>query len=266
MLGSASALVALPPFAGFYSKDMIIEAARESTLPGATYAYYCVLIGAFVTSLYSFRALFLTFHTSERMDNHTRDHLKESPWVVWLPLVLLAIPSVILGFLFIEPMLFAEQTLLGKSIFVLPDHNVVGELGKHYHGPWQMILHALGHTPFWLVVAGFVIALVCYQLVPSLSESLAIRLNILHRVLLNKFGFDDINDLVFVRGTKALGQLFFGFGDRRLIDGLLVNGTGLSVRWLALKGRMLQSGYLYHYAGAMVLGLLISLSWFLLGR
>lgn len=259
------ALVALPPFAGFYSKDIIIEAAHESMLPGATYAYYCVLIGAFVTSLYSFRALFLTFHTSERMDEHTRSHLQESPWVVWLPLVLLAIPSVVLGFLFIEPMLFAQTTLLGKSTFVLPDHKVLDEIGKHYHGVVNMALSAVAHKPFWLVIAGFVTAFVSYELVPSIPEKLSRRFNVLYRILLNKFGFDDVNELVFIRGARGLGQLFFGIGDRRMIDGLLVNGTGLTVRWMSLKGRILQSGYLYHYAAAMVLGLLIFLSWLLLG-
>lgn len=259
------ALVAIPPFAGFYSKDMIIDVAHESLLPGSTYAYYCVLIGAFVTSLYSFRSLFMTFHTKERMDEHTRSHLKESPWVVWVPLVALAIPSIVLGAILIEPMLFAQKPLLGSAVFVLPQHDVVAEIGKHYHGAMGMIIDGLFSAPFWFVVAGFLVAWVCYIAVPSIPEKLSSKLNIIYRILLNKFGFDDFNELAFMRGTRALGQLFYGIGDRRLIDGLLVNGSGLTVRWMALRARVVQSGYLYHYAMAMVLGLLVFLTWLLLG-
>ena len=128
MIGSL-ALCAIPPFAGFYSKDTIIEAAQQSHLYGASYAYLCVLAGAFVTPLYTFRALFLTFHTTPRMDEHTKNHIKEASWVVWLPLVLLAVPSIVAGGILIKKMLYAHPTLLGNTIFVLPDHNVMEPFG-----------------------------------------------------------------------------------------------------------------------------------------
>lgn len=259
------ALTAVPPFAGFYSKDLIIEAAHESTLPGSTYAYYCVLIGAFITSVYSFRALFMTFHQSERMDEHTRSHLKESPAVVWVPLVLLAVPSIVLGAILITPMIYSAQPLLAGAVTVLPQHNVIAELSKHYHGPMAMILDAFFSVPFWLVVFGFIVSWVCYIAKPELPDMIAKRASITYNILMNKFGFDSFNDFFIVGGTRRLGQWLFQFGDRRVIDGAIVNGSGLSVRWLALRSRVIQSGYLYHYATAMVFGLLIFLSWLLLG-
>ena len=255
------ALCAIPPFAGFFSKDMIIDAIGKSTLPGAHYAYYCVAIGAFVTALYSFRALFMTFHTQPKMDAHTREHLHESPWVIWLPLVALAIPSVFLGALFIEPMLFATPNLLGSSITVLPQHDVLTQLAAEFHGIWAMVLHSIYTPTLWLALSGVIVAWVSYVLIPSIPEQLAKSFKWLYRILENKYGFDDFNDKVLVRGTRALGSILFGVGDRRIIDDIGVNGSGLAVRWMALRARLIQSGYLYHYATVMVLGVLIFLSW-----
>jgi len=260
----ALALCAFPPFAGFYSKDMIIDAAHLATVPGAHYAYYCVLIGAFVTALYTFRAFFMTFHGRERMDENTRAHLKESPWVVWLPLVLLAIPSVVLGFLLVGPMLFDQPTLLANSIFVLDQHNVLAEIGQHYHGSVAWIFTAFTSPVFWLVVAGFIVAWIAYIWKPGLPDRIAQRFNVIYTILMRKYGFDDFNNLVFVQGTRRLGQWLFNVGDRKTIDGMVVNGSGLVVYWLSLRARLVQTGYLYHYATAMVIGVFVFLCWLLL--
>ncbi|HHF7348374.1 TPA: NADH-quinone oxidoreductase subunit L [Legionella feeleii] len=259
------ALCAIPPFAGFYSKDTIIEAAKLSEIPGSGYAYFCVALGAMVTALYTFRALFMTFHGKSRADEHTLSHLHESPSVVWFPLVMLAIPSVIIGYILYMPMLYDTPTLLGKSLFVLPEHNVLAELAKEVSSPWQAALHSVGSLTFWLAIAGILIAWVCYIALPSIPGVLARTLAWPYRILMNKYGFDAFNDLVIVRGSKAMGQFFYQTGDQRLIDGMLVNGAGRTIRWFAQKGRAIQSGYLYHYATVMVLGLFVFLCWLLLG-
>jgi NADH-quinone oxidoreductase subunit L len=259
------ALCALPPFAGFYSKDTIIEAAKLSEIPGSSYAYFCVAIGAMVTALYTFRALFMTFHGEPRMDDHTFHHVHESPWVVWFPLIMLAIPSVVIGYIFYMPMLFNTPSLLGKSLFVLPNHNVLGEIAREVSSPWQQALHAVLSPIFWITVGGIIIAWICYIAIPSLPGVITRTLSWPYRILLNKYGFDAFNDQIIVRGSRALGRLFYYTGDQRLIDGMIVNGTGRTIRWFAQKGRTLQSGYLYHYATVMVLGLFIFLCWLLLG-
>lgn len=259
------ALCAIPPFAGFYSKDTIIEAAKLSEIPGSGYAYFCVALGAMVTALYTFRALFMTFHGKCRADEHTLAHLHESPGVVWFPLVMLAIPSVIIGYILYMPMLFDTPTLLGKSLFVLPEHNVLAELAKEVSSPWQAALRSVGSLTFWLAIAGIVIAWVCYIALPSIPGVLARTFAWPYRILMNKYGFDAFNDHVIVRGSKAMGQFFYQTGDQRLIDGMLVNGAGRTIRWFAQKGRAIQSGYLYHYATVMVLGLFVFLCWLLLG-
>jgi NADH-quinone oxidoreductase subunit L len=259
------ALCAFPPFAGFYSKDTIIEAAHLSKIPGAHYAYYCVLIGAFVTALYTFRAFFMTFHGNMRMDEHTKSHLKESPWVVWFPLVMLAIPSAILGYIMYMPMLFDSPSLLGNSVFVLPQHDVLKEIGQDVTSPFNSMVHAFTSLPFALVVLGIVITWVCYIAVPSLPGKIVKVFAWPYRILINKYGFDAFNELVIVKSIRGFGQLFYKVGDKVLIDGLIVNGTGVTVKWMARMGRHIQSGYLYHYATAMVFGLLIFLCWLLLG-
>lgn len=259
------ALCAVPPFAGFYSKDTIIDAAHLSQIPGAAYAFYCVAIGAFVTALYTFRSLFMTFHGEPRMDHHTWDHVHESPWMVWLPLVLLAIPSVIIGYILFEPMIAQRFNILSESLFMLPDHPVMAELAKEAMLPLKMALHAPLSITFWLTLSGILIAWLFYSVMPVLPTLLAHKFSWLYRLLLNKYGFDAFNQEVFVKGTKRLGNVFYSLGDRKLIDGFFVNGTGRTFKWLGQIGRGLQSGYLYHYATFMVVGLVAFLCWMLLG-
>lgn len=260
LIGSL-ALCAFPPFAGFYSKDTIIEAAQLSAIPGSSYAYYCVLIGAMVTALYTFRSLFMTFHGKPRMDEHTWSHLHESPWVVWLPLVILAIPSVILGYVLYMPMLFSKPVLLSDSLFILPQHNVLAKLAHEVVSPLNSALHSVTSLTFWLTVAGAFMAWVCYMAVPAIPVILAQRFSLIYKLMLNKYGFDCLNDLVFVKGSKLFGALFYKVGDQKLIDGLVVNGSGKLVKWFSSKGRAVQSGYLYHYVTVMVLALLGFLYW-----
>ncbi len=259
------ALCAIPPFAGFYSKDTIIEAAQLSTVPGSTYAYYCVLIGAMVTAIYSFRALFMTFHGKPRMDDKTWDHVHESPWVVWLPLVLLAIPSVIIGYILYMPILFNKPTLLGPALFVLPEHNVLIELGREVSSPFMSAIHSVYSPTLWLALSGILITWLCYMVFTGIPAMLARVFSWPYRILINKYGFDAFNNLLFVKGTKGVGQLFYKLGDQRIIDGFVVNGSGHLVKWLSGRGRLIQSGYLYHYVTVMVLGLLGFLCWLVLG-
>lgn len=264
LIGSL-ALCAVPPFAGFFSKDTIIEAAQLTNIPGGAYAYFCVTIGAFVTALYTFRAFFMTFHGKPRMDEHTWGHVHESPWVVWLPLVLLAIPSIIIGYILYMPMLFNDPTLLGNSIFVLPEHNVLKELGEEVTSPLNSISHSLGSIVLWISLGGILLAWVAYIAVPTIPAILAHRLSIIYRILRDKFGFDAFYDHVFVNGSKGLGRFFYTVGDQKLIDGLMVNGSAHTVRWFAQKGRSIQSGYLYHYITVMIFGLVAFLFWLLVG-
>ena len=253
------ALCAIPPFAGFFSKDTIITATGESHLYGATYAYYCVFAGAFVTALYTFRQIFMTFHGKERMDKHTRDHLKESPAVVWVPLVLLAIPSVILGYLLMNPILYGKPSLLANAITVLPSHNVLAEMPLDEQQPFSMMMHALGTKTFFLTLFGIFVAWLCYIAMPKLPAMIASRFSWIHRLLLNKYGFDSFNEKVLIPLTKGFGKLFYCVGDKGLIDGLIVNGSAKIVNITAKIGRLSQTGYLFHYAFAMVLGLVVFL-------
>lgn len=264
LIGSL-ALCAIPPFAGFYSKETIIEAIAHSHGWGTKYAYVCVSLGAFVTALYTFRSLLMTFHGKERMDEHTQHELKESPWTIWLPLVLLAIPSVISGFLLIEPMLYSEPTWLSRSLFIMPEHDVVKALGEHYHGAWKAIQHAWFSPVFWLTIAGIVIAWICYGLYTNLPSIIASRFSLLYNVLLQKYGFDALNDWLFVRGTKQVATVCSTVGDDLLIDKVLVDGTGVGLKETAAAARRMQTGYLNHYVGAIVIGLFGILAWILYG-
>ncbi|EKD70531.1 MAG: hypothetical protein ACD_46C00509G0002 [uncultured bacterium] len=259
------ALCAIPPFAGFYSKDIIIEAVKLSQIPGAQYAYWCVLAGAFITPLYTFRALFMTFHTKERTEPSVRNHIHESPWVVLIPLVLLAIPSMLAGQILIGPMLFNNQTILDNSIFVLPNHNVIAQLGNHYPGANWMALEAGETLTFWLAIAGIVCAWLFVAVYPQWSTYLKKRFSWVYAILLRKYGFDEFNQIVLVHGTQDLGHLCYDTSDVKLIDGVAVNGSGRFVRWFAQTARRLQTGYIYHYALAMLLGLLVFLAWYVGG-
>lgn len=263
MIGSL-ALCAIPPFAGFYSKDSIIEAVRLSTIPGARYAYYCVLAGAFVTSLYTFRALFMTFHGKERIPSGLRGRIEESPWVVLFPLIMLAIPSVVAGEMLIRPMLYAKQTILGNTIFVLPQHNVMAHLAEEFHGARIMALKA-GSTPtFWIAISGILTAWF-FTIFPQVTEMLKKRFAIIYSILVRKYGFDDFNQIVLVHGTQDLGNVFYKVSDVKMIDGIAVNGSGRFIRWIANTTRKMQTGYLYHYALAMILGIVAFLVWYMAG-
>lgn len=259
------ALCAIPPFAGFFSKDTIIEAVSISNLPASKYAYVCVLVGAMVTALYSFRALILTFHGIPRMSQEEYEHVHESPWVVWLPLVLLAIPSVFLGYIMVMPMLFDKPSLLGNAITVLPQHNVIADLAHEIHSPGSMVMHAPMALSFWFTLAGIAIAYVCYAYRPVWSERIYKRFQLFYQILINKYGFDKFNDLIFVHGSKTLGNIFYTVGDQRIIDGIAVNGSASFIDNVAKRLRVIQTGYLYHYATVMVMTLLAVLCWLILG-
>ncbi len=261
----ALALAAIPPFSGFYSKDMIIEATHLSTIPGAKYAYYCVLAGAFLTPLYIFRAFFLTFHGESRMDAEMKAHVKESPWVVLVPLIALAVPSICAGGILIGPMLFATPHLLGSSIFVLPQHNVLAELAHHYEGAGKMALCAGRSPTLWLALAGIVTAWFFNLGYPRFAEALKKRFAGVYWVITRKYGFDDFNQIVIAEGSRKLGDFFYQITDLKFIDGIFVNGSGRVIRWFARVARNVQTGYVYHYGFAMVLGLVVFLGWVLLG-
>jgi NADH-quinone oxidoreductase subunit L len=260
------ALCAVPPFAGFYSKDTIIEAAKFSFIPGSGYAYVCVALGAMVTAIYTFRALFMTFHGKPRMTEKTLSHVKESPWVVWLPLVVLAIPSVMLGYVLYEPILFAKPSLLGASLVVAPQYDVLSALAEEgITSPMAAFLHAYHSPVFWLTLSGIVFTWLAYIVWPGIPARVARGFSVIYCVLENKYGFDGFNDWFFVRGGKMLGRVFYRAGDQVLIDGALVNGTGRLVRFVARKVRVIQSGYVYHYMAIMAFGLFAFLAWLLLG-
>ncbi len=262
LIGSL-ALIGFPGFAGFFSKDGIIEAVHHSTLPGSGIAYAAVLTGVFITALYSFRMFFLVFHTEERMDEHTRSHLHETPAVVTVPLVLLAIPSVIIGALTVGPVLFGNY--FGEAIFVLPAHDVLAQVGAGYHGVFGFMLHGMMQPPFWLAMAGLATAWFVYMKRPQIAAAAAARFPRLHAALLNKYGFDDFNEAVFAGGGRGIGNRLWQSGDVGLIDGLVINGSANAIGWFAGVARLLQTGYLYTYAFAMVIGLVVLVGWFALG-
>ncbi len=281
-LGSLAA-IGTPFFSGFYSKDFIIEAAHGSQRWGATYAYWCVLIGVFVTALYSFRLIFMTFHGEPRWgqggaaqahhghdgdahDDHGHGHghgaPHESPWVVTLPLILLAVPAVAIGYLTVQPLLFGG--FFGDAIQVLQKNDVVRELASHFHGPASFALQAPLHPPFWLASAGVLVAWFTVLKRPHALDGFAAALAPLRRVLDNKYYFDWFNENVLAAGSRALGRIFWKAGDQALIDGALVNGSAGLVGALAGVVRRVQTGYLYTYAFWMVIGLALLLGWFLL--
>ncbi|MCL4722162.1 MAG: NADH-quinone oxidoreductase subunit L, partial [Gammaproteobacteria bacterium] len=262
LVGTLS-LIGFPGFAGFFSKDALIEAVGHATRAGSSYAFWCLLIGVFVTALYSFRMYFLVFHGRERMDAGTRDHLHESPWVITVPLVLLAIPSVILGWPTISAMVFGD--FFGPAIFVAGANDVLGELAREFHGPGAYVLHAFSAPVPYLALAGAVVAWYLYLRNPAMAEVLALRLKGLHKLLLNKYYFDDFNEKVLARGSRGLGGLLWRIGDIAIIDGGLVNGSGRLVGWASRLVRQVQSGYLYHYAFAMIVGLALLVAWLLIG-
>ncbi len=278
LLGSL-ALIGTPFFSGFYSKENIIEAAKLSTIPGAGIAYWATLIGVFVTAFYSFRLYFLVFHGKARFDktgahhshaNEEPDHDEhghgglphESPAVVTIPLILLAIPSVIIGAITIGPLLFGD--FFKGVIYVSPDRPIMDHLAEHFHGWVEYGMHAVSTAPFWLMLAGVVLAWYFYLVNPAVPAAIKARCSGLYRLLDNKYYMDEINDAVFARGARALGRGFWKFGDRDLIDGLMVNGSARLVGWFSGIFRQLQSGYIYHYAFAMIIGIMALVTFFVL--
>ena len=306
------ALVATPFFSGFYSKDAIIEAVGASHRWGATYAYWCVLLGAYVTSLYTFRLLFMTFHGEERFrhaaahgahdegsktvgheeeqgpsaagnasaDAHgglTHAHAAvaahpaahghhgapphESPWVVTVPLIALAIPSLLVGYFTVGPVLFGSY--FGSSIFVLPANDVISDVAREFHGPGLLALRGFLGPPFWLMVAGFVTAWVCFLKRPALADQAARTFGWLRTILVEKYYFDWLNEKVIAPLARGVGFGLWKAGDQGLIDGALVNGSAAAVGWFGGVVRKVQNGYLYSYAFWIVIGLAALLGWFL---
>jgi NADH-quinone oxidoreductase subunit L len=267
------ALIGFPFFSGFFSKDGIIEAVAHSTTPGAGFAYVLVLLGVFVTALYTFRMFFLVFHGEERFRNvehhghdegHGHGHVhepKESPWVVTVPLILLAIPSVVAGYV-VGPMLFGD--FFADSIFVLEANDVLARLGEGYTGVMDYVVHGIMMPPFWLAMAGLATAWYVYLVRPQIADAIKSRFGWLYRVLDRKYGFDELNAYVFAGGSVGLGRLLWRFGDMLFIDGLLVDGSAKTVGFISRYARFSQTGYLYHYAFAMIIGLLVLLTAFVL--
>ena len=258
------ALSGIPPFAGFYSKDLIIEALSMSNTVGSTYAYWCTLLGATVTGLYTFRAFFLVFYTKERMSDELRSHLKESPAVVYGPLIALAIPSLVIGFIAIKYLIFAQPDFFGQSIFMLPDHQqLISEMRGEFHGALDMALHSVFTLPFWFAWFGIITMWFIYQHKPNIAEFTTSHFKGLYRLLLNKYGFDDFNQNIIAKGVRCLGQGLWKYGDKQVIDGVMVNGSARIVGYCSTLLRKIQTGYLYNYAFAMVLGLLALFIWVL---
>lgn len=252
------ALIGFPGFAGFYSKDSIIEAVHLSNLPFAGVVYIAVLLGVFVTALYSLRMFFIVFHGEERMDEHTKHHLHESPKVVTVPLILLAIPSVVIGAMGISTMLYGD--FFAGAIYIDHEaHNGMATLKEQFTGPGGMILHGLVTPPFWLMLGGVITAWYLYVKQPDLPAKIKSSVEPLYKALDNKYWFDDFNQLVFAGGSRKIGDFFSSIGDRLLIDGLIVNGSAKAVGWMAGVVRHVQTGYLYHYAFSMIFGLIILL-------
>ncbi|KAB2936263.1 MAG: NADH-quinone oxidoreductase subunit L [Candidatus Contendobacter sp.] len=254
------ALIGTPGFAGFYSKDSILEAVHYSHIAGSGFAYFAVMLGVFVTSFYSFRLYFIVFHGKERMDHHTQEHLHETPAVVTVPLILLAIPSVVIGAMTIEPMLFGD--VFEGVIAVAPAHDVLEHVAGHFHGAMSFALHGLTGLPFVLVLAGFGSAFYLYMVKPDLPERIRRLFAPVYAILDNKYYFDQFYQRFFAKGSCETGTALWKYADAGLIDGLMVNGTARLVGWVSSVVRYLQTGYLYTYAFAMIIGLLILLTWF----
>ncbi|MYM75743.1 NADH-quinone oxidoreductase subunit L [Duganella sp. FT109W] len=302
LLGSL-ALIGTPFFSGFYSKDSIIEAVGETHIWGAGFAQFAVLAGVFVTAFYSFRMYFLVFHGKERFgqahahghddhhapkaahgahddhghdsdahheeeeDDHAHHGLApgqkphESPFVVWFPLVMLAIPSVIIGAIAIGPMLFGD--FFKNVIYIGENHHAMELLKEEYHGPVAMAIHSLTSLPLWLAILGVASSYYCYMINPRVPAWFFAKFKAVHTLLDNKYYMDKFNQVVFAGGARLLGEGLWKIGDKTLIDGLLVNGSAKVVGWFSSLTRLAQTGYIYHYAFVMILGILGFLVYFL---
>jgi NADH-quinone oxidoreductase subunit L len=281
MLIGAFANAGFPPFAGFFSKDTIIEAVHASHVPGAGFAYLATLLGVFVGGFYSFRLVFYAFHGKERFadphdpavrevdaeragqhDDHGHDDTHhgaphESPWVITLPLVLLAIPSICAGWV-IGTFLYGGY--FGNAIYFSPGHPVMTELAHEFHGVVPMMLHGLTSVPFWLAFAGLASAWFLYIVRPDLPAVLRTKAGVLVTILMEKYGFDRFNDWFFAGGARWIGNGLWKGGDVAVIDNLFVNGSARLIGWFATVSRQLQSGFIYHYAFTMIVGVLLLLT------
>jgi NADH-quinone oxidoreductase subunit L len=286
LIGSL-ALIGTPFFSGFYSKDSIIEIVELSDLPGAGFAYFAVTAGVFVTAFYSFRMYFLVFHGEERFgkahhghekhghdehdDAHAEEHHglapgqkpHETSWVVTLPLILLAIPSVFIGYFAIEPMVFGNY--FKDAIYIAESHDGLAELAAEFQGPLVKVMHALQEAPFWLAVSGVLTAWVFYLKRPDIPAAIHKRFQWIYTLLDNKYYFDRFNDWFFAGGARGASGFLWKFGDIKLIDGLMVNGSAKLVGMFSRVVRKLQSGYIYHYAFSMIIGVFVLMTvrtWF----
>ena len=287
VLIGAIANAGLPPFSGFFSKETIVEAAHLSKTPGATFAWVLAMAGVFVSAVYSFRLVFFAFHGKERFEtspntlnhgdhgdhgkakpgSHGDDHHdehghhsgppRESPWVVTLPLILLAIPSIFIGGLTVGPMLYGDW--FGGAI---APSETMAALKAEWHGAWAMILHAFTTLPFWLAIAGVATAWFLYIRRPDLPAVIKAKLGVLPLILERKYGFDDFNDWFFAGGARRLGTGLWAWGDKTVIDGIMVNGTARLVGWFAGVARRMQTGFIYHYAFTMIFGVFAMLTFF----
>src|SRR6478672_9693848 len=274
------ALAGIPPFAGFFSKDAIIEAVQLSTVTGHTYARVALTLGVLVTAVYSFRMLFLAFHGEERFrhpppadaaheepghdDQAAAGPPHESPWVVTVPLILLAIPSIYAGWAYVDPVLFGD--FFGNSIAILPQHGGMATLREEWHGVGAFVAHGLAGAPFWLAVAGIGLAWLLYIRRPDLPAKIQARTEALYALLANNYYIDRFNDWFFAGGFRRTGSLFSEIGDRSVIDGFFVNGSARMVGAASAALRLIQSGYMYLYAFAMILGVFIALFWWVVLR
>jgi NADH-quinone oxidoreductase subunit L len=249
-LCGALALIALPPTSGFYSKDSIIDAVQQLNAVGSSYTYWCLTLGVFITALYTFRCFFLVFHTPTRVDNLA--HVHETSSTMWIPLIILAIPSLALGYFLFKPLMIDSPSWFGTTI--ITNHAAI-------QTATAMAIDSLSHLPFWLMLAGVLTAWLCYVRFPTLPTWFATRLSLLYVILVDKYGFDRLNDFVFVKGTRKLSKFFFAIIDVKVIDEGAVNGSGKLIAYLSQWARKLQSGYLYQYVFIMILGLLVLLFW-----
>jgi NADH-quinone oxidoreductase subunit L len=264
------ALIGTPFFSGFYSKDSIIEAVGSSHLAGSGFAYFAVVAGVFVTAFYSFRMYFLVFHGKPRFPLHEAAHghdehahggtPHETPWVVWLPLVLLAIPSLVIGYYTVGPI--TEGNWFGNAIYVADQHHAMQTLAEEFHGATAMALHALYTLPFWLALGGVITAYFLYMVFTGVPAKIAQRFSFIYAILERKYGFDEFYVWFFAGGARCIGNGLWKQGDERVIDGWMVNGTAKLVGWFSGVIRQFQSGYIYHYAFAMLIGVFVLITWF----
>ncbi|MCW8903322.1 NADH-quinone oxidoreductase subunit L [Sedimenticola sp.] len=261
LIGSL-ALIGLPGSSGFFSKDAIIEAVHHSTIAGSGYAYFAVVSGVFITALYSFRMYFLVFHGNGPRDEHARAHLHESPKVVTWPLIALAVPSLFIGMFTVGDMVFGDW--FKDALFVLPEHNTLGQI--EFHGTWAFFTHGIFGLPTLLAASGVAVAFIFYMKKPALAVAWKKRFESvgIYQILDKKYGFDETYQALFAGGSRGIGNLLWSMGDKGLIDGLIINGSARSIGRFAGWVRNIQTGYLFHYAIAMILGLLVLLTWFVI--